>query len=1376
MSLVKKAFFCFVWLVLLSFNYVTSQDEKRLKFDQNYTLTDGLEHNGVTSILEDSKGYLWFGTYEGLNKFDGYAFKVYKNSVGQEVLASNRVRTITEDVKNNIWIGTDNGISVYNYLEEKFTTIYSNRNINKGVKGPIIRKILVNKEAKLVYCLTEGSGILVFTEDYKFSGHYEVPKEDKNIRIDFYDGLKINKRTYLLTTSNGLYSFDLKTNVFTKVLKNKIKYCNSIVKVSSSNLIVTTNLGVVHLTFDRNIKGEVSYKFKKRKFINEGFNSSSLDPLGNLWLGTLTNGIIHITNVERFLNNKPYKIATFNEKDNVIRTSAIASNIKSGCWVSTFNNGIYKFNLRETPFKKYHTKLNYPFGPLSNNITSITKFEDNKVLLTANRGGVVLFNIEKEEFEPLPFFMPNKYLVRGSHIYVDSKKCIWLKIAGIGIFKIKKGKVVKLENDLIDIKEPGHVRLIKEDIEGNIWIVNTESIYKIYLDDNRDILKIESLYDNPFFNKNKPSLFRALFLDPLKKYIWIGTDADGLYKLKLNNDKSLENAEVKQYINIKGDENSISSNFVTSILRLPNKELWLGTEGGGICKIENEAADLKFVSFTEKDGLSNNVVKALVADDENLWVATNKGLNKLDVTNRVVRNFSISDGLPFEDFWYVASMVNSKSLFFSGVNGFCYFNKDELPKKESLPILQLESLKIFNKKIIPGDTINGRVLLNKRLNEQKEINLKHDENVFSIDLASLHFLNPKNHHLKYKLLPTNKEWIETSSDQKSLYFNGLQPGEYELSVMASNSLNDWTASKNIKINIAPPFWKTIWAYLLYLLGILLVSYIVVLTLLKIQSLNHKVEIEHLEIENVKEINKAKLRFFSNISHELKTPLTLIASPVNILLERYKGNKDVSDKLQLVLRQSRKIRQLVTQVHDFQKSEANLLKMNYSRFSFNAFIEDLVSDFKFMADSDKKKLTVISPGNEIFISADKNKLEKVLNNLLSNAFKYTEPNDSITIDFRSDDKDLILSVKDTGRGIDKEDLEHVFKRFYQTKRQKNINLGGSGIGLAFTKRLVEMHYGYISVESEIDKGTDMKLVLPVVKQDGALEQEEKVEIILSEEKKFEFNTQIVKNNTQEKVLLKEDYSTVVVYFVEDNLDMRVFVTDVLTPYFKVKPFNNGKECLNAMEDEWPDIILSDVHMPEMNGLQLCNKIKSDMKTSHIPVILLTAFTKIEGHIQGLRDGADAYITKPFSVPFLITQIAMLLENRKQLRERYQIGIPLNKDNNKNNRNDNAFLEKLYNLMAENLDNQDLDINTFAKELYLNRTHFFQKVKSLTNQTPFELLKGYRLKKAGELILNKNVSINEVYVMTGFKSRTHFSKLFKEKFGVSPGKYSNSISPD
>lgn len=499
MFLVKKAFFCFIWLVLLSFNYVTPQEETSLKFDKNYTLTDGLEHNGVTSILEDSRGYLWFGTYEGLNKFDGYAFKVYKNSVGQEVLASNRVRTITEDVNKNIWIGTDNGISVYNYLEEKFTTIYSNRNINKGVKGPIIRKILVNKEEKLVYCLTEGSGVLVFTEDYKFSGHYKIPKEDKNIRIDFYDGLKINKRTYLLTTSNGLYSFNIKTNVFTKVLENKIKYCNSIVKVSSSNLIVTTNIGVVHLTFDRNIKGEVSYKFKKRKFKNENFNSSSLDPLGNLWLGTLTNGIIHITNVEKFLNNKPYKIATYKEKDNVIRTSAIASNIKSGCWVSTFNNGIYKFNLRETPFKKYHTKLNYPFGPLSNNVTSIAKLEDNKVLLTANRGGIVLFNIEKQEFEPTPFYIPKNYLLKTSHAYVDSKKNIWIKISGTGLFRVENGKLVKLKTSVIDSNASGNIRLIKEDEEGNIWIVNTESIYKIHLDSNRDILKIESLFENPFF-------------------------------------------------------------------------------------------------------------------------------------------------------------------------------------------------------------------------------------------------------------------------------------------------------------------------------------------------------------------------------------------------------------------------------------------------------------------------------------------------------------------------------------------------------------------------------------------------------------------------------------------------------------------------------------------------------------------------------------------------------------------------------------------------------------------------------------------------------------------------------------------------------------
>ncbi|WP_435313854.1 hybrid sensor histidine kinase/response regulator transcription factor [Cellulophaga fucicola] len=1363
-------------LLSLFFFYVSSAQEKRLHYSQKLTISEGLAHNGITSILEDSRGFLWLGTYEGLNKYNGYEFKVYKNTLEQNILTSNRVRTINEDIKGNIWIGTDEGISIYDYEKETFYKIYSNKELKKGKYGPVVRNILINKKHKLIFCATEGNGILIFKDDYTFANQFFLPGTAEDKETIFFNAVAIDDDNYLFSTSKGLILYNVVNSKFKRVLSKQINFTNAVLKVDEKTIIASANTGILVVSFKKE-EDKITFKFKEKKLLENQFNSLSKDKLGNLWLGTLTNGLIRVENAEEFIQNKKGITSSFYFEKGLMRVSAIAAATSTGCWVATFNEGIYKFDVEENPFKRYNTELNYDYGLFSNNISSISPLDKNRAFITASRGGVGLFNTETERFEPLPFSIPEEYQRKVAGFFVDSRKNAWIQITNVGLFTVKKGttklkKVVvnsSLEQDFI------RPRKITEDKDGNIWMVFVDEIFKINIDSNGDITKIESLYNNPFFKKNKPTLSRVVYVDPLYNYIWLGTDLDGLYRIN-NSSKHLKDAEVKQFVNIKNDSLSLSSNFVTSLVRLPNDELWLGTEGGGICNVkESSSKNPKFIPYTEKQGLSNNVVKSIQGDEfNNLWISTNIGLNKFDTAHKSFRNFSKSDGLPFEDFWYASNQLDNGKFIFSGLDGFCYFNPKSISTEEKLPKLQFDDFKIFNKIIVSGDTINNRVLLNKRINDIAKLQLKHNENVFSLEVASLHFSNTRNHNIKYRLLPVNKEWIEVPSNQKTIYYNGLQPGEYKLEVMASNSLNEWTPVKTLHIEILPPYWKTIWAYLLYLVLVVCLVYVVVRIILKIQSLNHKVEIEKIEKRNVNEVNEAKLRFFANISHEIKTPLTLISRPLEVLSDRFKHNEDANEKLNLITRQSKKIQQLIEQVLDFRRADANLLKMNYSRFSFDAFVKDLIIDFNFLAENDAKRLVVEKGNCSITVAADKDKLEKIFNNLLNNAFKYTSSNDVITIGYKSVDKDLIVTVKDTGRGIDSVDLEHIFERFYQSQKEDNAHISGSGIGLAFSKRLVEMHYGFIKADSEVGTGTEITVRLPIVKNNLPTDKEVPEDLDLPKEKEVTVNNKLIQENSPATIVATGDFSDSLIFYAEDNLEMRNFVSKLLSKFFKVKTFRNGKECLDAMEDEWPDIVISDVQMPEMNGLDLCLRIKSDLKTSHIPVILLTALSNIEDHLQGIRDGADAYIKKPFNVQRLITNTEALLSTRKQLRERYQIGIPLTKENNKNNRNDNAFLEKLYSLIEENLDNQEFDLNSLAKELYLNRTHFYQKVKVLTNQTPFELLKIYRLKKAAELLSQKGLAVNEVYIMTGFKSRTHFAKIFKERYNVSPGKYATEIN--
>jgi signal transduction histidine kinase/DNA-binding response OmpR family regulator/ligand-binding sensor domain-containing protein len=1365
---------CKILFILFFYGAVSAQENSLEPF-QKFTISDGLSHDGVTSILEDSRGFLWIGTYDGLNKYNGYDFKTYRNTIDRRVLISNRVRTLAEDKKGVLWIGTDEGITTYNYSKEDFKDL----SIAKEASRPIIRKIIIGNKNGLILCATESNGVLVFKDDYTFVGHYLPSNSFSSKRALFYDGIELDDSNYIFTTSIGLVIFNLEKNEFKRVLESDVSFSNALIRIDENTLLATLDSGICVFEYKKQDGSDYVFKFIQKGLESYQFNSASLDKLDNLWLGSPRDGLIHIDDIHAFIKSENYKTSTFKINTGLLRLSSIFTSSDKGAWVGTFNKGVFQFNLKENPFRNYNTEMKDEFGLSSNEILYISAKDNNRVYVSANRGGFGLFNTITGKFESQPLSKFNENGRGSGNIFIDSRNDTWLRIFGKGFCRIKAGSK-KIE--VVDYENGGQRRglvskTITEDKKGNIWI-GGDNVYKISLDKHGEIAKVESLEEHPFFLNQNINLVRYIYADPHCNFVWIGTDSNGLYRVNVDFEGALSELIVDQYLNDKNNKHSISSNFVTSIVRLPNNDLWIGTERGGICKVLNSDSYPEFISFSEKQGLSNNVVKNIIYDEEyNLWVSTNIGLNKFNTKDFTFRKFSKKDGLPFESFNYGASKLKNGYIILSGFDGFCYFKPSELNDNEVLPRLEFENLKIFNETIFPGDTISSRVLLEKRLTDLDELHLNYDEDVFTIETASLHYSDPSSHYLKYQLLPINKDWIEVPSDQRFISYSGLQPGDYTLRVMASNSLNKWTVPKELKIIINPPFWKTTQAYVLYVALCLVLLSLIMYVILRIQSLNHKVVIDALEINTVKEVNEAKLRFFSNISHDIKTPLTLISGPIEVLFDRFKGNFDVSEKLQIVKRQSKKIRQLLDQVHDFQKAEANLLKLDYTHFCFDDFIQDLIKDFSFFAKNDQKKLEVRGSSFKVYVWADKDKLEKVFNNLLNNAFKFTKPGDVISIEYYKEDIDLVVSVSDTGKGIDSDDLSHVFERFYQSQKKHGNYVGGSGIGLAFSKRLVEMHYGYIKAESKLGAGTTIKVRLPIIQENiennnvDQKNHEGNEELILLEEKEYVHNNSLIKEVNPSNIKISGEFADSQIFLAEDNLEMRLFVSGILSKFFKIKTFNNGQECLDAMEEEWPDIVISDLLMPELNGLDLCKAIKTDMKTSHIPVMLLTACTTIDHQIQGIEDGADAYIQKPFNIQHLITRTEALLLNRKRLRERFQIDFPLTLEKNKDDNKNNVFLEKLYSLMETNLDNQELDLDHFAKELYLNRTHFYQKVKAITNQTPFELLKAYRIKKAAEFLVQKRLPVNEVYLMTGFKSRTHFSKLFKETYGVTPGKYAS-----
>jgi signal transduction histidine kinase/DNA-binding response OmpR family regulator len=1345
-----------------------------LDYTAHLSISNGLAHNGVTSIIQSRNGLVWLGTYDGLNLYDGYDLRTFKNRNGKSILKSNRIRSLAEDEKGNIWIGTDEGISIYNYNNNDFRDLYLKDKIG-AEGGPIVLDILIDEGR--VLCGTESEGIIVFDDQQQFIGQY-TPSLSSNVPPPVFNGtLKLSNKDYLCATSNGLFVFNIQNGEFNKVLGGEIDFSNFVISLDNNFLLIGMRTGVGLISYDSKA-GEKVFNLKRKNFEDKIFNSASLDVRGHLWLGSLYNGIIKVKNINNFITGDDFSFLTWERDTPGTRGSLVYTSSNSGCWVGTFTHGIFRFDLDESPFFYYNSSMGLNHGVKSNEVLQMSVFDEDRVFISTHRGGSGLFNTKNNLFEPLPFDLPDGVdPVSITSVFVDSHKNIWLRIPGaLGLGVVKNGTryIKKVDPSFFPQFNQIAPKKIYEDSRGNLWFGTQNDLYKVVLNDVHEIQKIESINNNAGIKFEKISPVFAIYEDPEYNYIWVGTMKDGLLRIENGANGSLINAKIYQCQFVNNEPLSLSSNFVTSIARVTNTQLWVGTEGGGIFKVLDSNGDPRFVSFSEKDGLSNNVVKAIVFDDKNnLWIPTNIGLNRIDPRKLDVKNYHEEDGLPFEDFTYSTAQLENGNFVFSGLDGFFYFDPENIPDKEPLPDLTFGDLKMFNETVFPGDTVNGRVLLTKRLNNLSELDLRYNENVFSIEVKSIHFSTPENHYIKYKLDPVSPEWIKVVSDQKYINFTGLKPGEYKFSVMASNSFNKWTPPRQITIKIAPPFWETGWAYGIYILVFLAIIFVIIIIVLRIQNLKHNLEIEHVEREKVQEINDEKLRFFVNISHEIKTPLTLIGGTFSFISEHFRGNTTLQNQLFMVKRQLKRMNQLVEQVQDFHKSENQRLRLSYSTFLFDDFLTDVIKDFEFIASQEGKNLKIDrKDGSETWVKADRDKIEKILSNILNNAFKFTSEGDGISVSYIKKNDELLIVISDTGQGISSEDISFVFDRFFQsTSSPKHQNIGGSGIGLAFTRRLVEMHYGFISVESEVGKGTSFSIRLPILSEDGELNKEQKIEQILDIEKHSSIDYLALRNDPSLSV--SPEFKNSKVFLAEDNADMRKFISDILSEFFIVELFSDGEKCLQALNDEWPDIIVSDVLMPNINGFELCDKIKSDIKTCHIPVILLTACTDIEDQIKGIKGGADSYIGKPFNIEHLVASIESLLQGRKQLRERFQMDFPLTLDKENDTGKDHAFLEKLYQLISENIDNQDLDINIFARELYLNRTHFYQKVKAITGFTPFELLKAFRLKKAADLLVNGDVPVAEVSMMTGFKSRTHFSKIFKEKYSVTPGKYADEM---
>jgi signal transduction histidine kinase/CheY-like chemotaxis protein len=821
--------------------------------------------------------------------------------------------------------------------------------------------------------------------------------------------------------------------------------------------------------------------------------------------------------------------------------------------------------------------------------------------------------------------------------------------------------------------------------------------------------------------------------------------------------------------------NSLSNNLVSTIYQDKNRVLWIGTEGGGINKLH----------YQEIDGLSNNIVYGILEDNHhNLWISTRNGLSKfnpVDVDDKgtafpsAFKNYYVHDGFQDNEFRTNSYFKNRKGeMFFGGINGFNAFYPDSLKENLTIPDVAITGFKVFNE----------NYKLDTSITEINQIVLSYNENFFYLDFAVLDYIAPENNNYAYKLDGLDNDWNYVDNRNFAHYTN-LAPGNYAFHVKASNSDGVWNEEgTSIRIIITPPWWKTWWAYSLYGVALLFTLYGLRRYEMNRISYKNQGKLDKAVLKEKEETEKIKSRFFANISHEFRTPLTLIFGPANDVLEKTK-EPDTKQSVGTIKRNANRLYGLVNQLLDLSKLEAGKMALETSEQNIIPLLKGLFQSFTSLAERKKITLKFNAIEENLIVYIDKDKVEKIVNNLLSNAFKFTPEGGKIVVSVNTTNANtsplnkagtqggsVEISISDTGRGIPKERIDNIFDRFYQVDGSHTRESEGTGIGLALTKELVELHKGKIQVESEEGEGSTFTIMLPLGKDH--LKPEEIVDKEIQEE------TEVNKEETEqipetEKSKEKADIDLLLetgkplLLIVEDNSDVRNYIISHLEEDYLVEEAVNGEDGFTKSIEQIPDLIVSDVMMPKMDGFQFCAKIKTDERTSHIPIILLTAKASGESKIEGLETGADDYIMKPFDAKELKVRIKNLIDQRKKLREHFLEEGIFNLDNNNITSVDKKFLEKAVKIINEHLSDSLFGVESFASELAIGRTSLHKKVVALVGEPPGELIKRIRLSKAGILLKNKTGNISEIALEVGFNNPAYFSECFKKQFGVTPSQY-------
>lgn len=1347
MSKLKKIVI-YLFFLCLGMHSAFSETPEQITFSY-ISINEGLSQSTVFSIDQDKRGNMWFATYDGVNKYDGYAFTVYQhNEDDPNSIANDISRIVKTDSQGRVWIGTRDGLSRYD--EEK--DIFQNFFYEKNGKHLQVNGIEEISPEQLLISTPEGL-IMFDIKESKFRDDSFSTAMHKTIASTLY---RQDDQIYIGTSTDGLYTYSITQKTFEKVIPIlETKQIQAILQQSPTRIWVATEGAGLFLINPKTkeIKNYLHSPSNPKSISSNYIRSLAMDSQNRLWIGTFNDLNIYHEGTDSFASYSSNPVENGSLSQRSVRSIFMDS--QGGMWLGTYFGGLNYYHPIRNRFKNIR---NIPYkNSLSDNVVScIVEDKDKNLWIGTNDGGLNLYNPITQRFTSYTLQEDESARGIGSNnikaVYVDEKKSlvyIGTHAGGLSILHRNSGQVENFNQRNSQLVNE-NVYAILPDGEGNLWLGTLSALVR-FNPEQRSFTTIEKEKDGtPVVSKQITTLFRDSH-----KRLWIGGE-EGLSVFKQEG-LDIQKASILPVSNV-------TKLFTNCIYEASNGVIWVGTREGFYCFNEK---DKQIKRYNTTNGLPNNVVYGILEDSfGRLWLSTNRGISCFNPETEKFRNFTESDGLQSNQF-NTASYCRTSvgQMYFGGINGITTFRPELLLDNPYTPPVVITKLQLFNKVVRPDDETG---ILTKNISETKSITLKSWQTAFSIEFVVSNYISGQHNTFAYKLEGYDKEWYYLT-DSRTVSYSNLPQGTYQFLVKAANSDGKWNPIPTaLEIIVLPIWYKTWWALLIFFATFAGFITFVFRFFWMRKSMEAQLEIERRDKEHQEEINQMKMRFFINISHELRTPLTLILTPLQEIINKI-SDRWTRNQLEYIQRNANRLLHLVNQLMDYRRAELGVFELKAKKGNAHQLIQDNFLFYDKLARHKKITYTLHSELEDKEVLFDANYLELIVNNLLSNAFKYTESGQSITVTLKEENGWLLLQVSDTGIGIPINKQGKIFERFYQIESEHV----GSGIGLSLVQRLIELHHGRIELDSEENKGSTFSVYLP---QDLSVykpselasnnEQNEEEQVYSTNSKAMYFiDTEKVENESVES----GDKKRGTILIVEDNNEIRRYLNNGLADLFNTLEAGNGEEALEKLKDNEVDVIVTDVMMPVMDGIKLCKNVKQNIRTCHIPVIILSAKTDIKDQMEGLQMGADDYIPKPFSLAILTTKIQNMMRTRRRMLDKYAKSLEVEPEKITFNAMDEALLKRAMAIVEKNMDNIEFSTDEFAREMNMSRSNLHLKLKAITGESTIDFIRKIRFNEAAKLLKDGRYTVAEVSTMVGFNTPSYFATSFKKYFGCLPTEY-------